>query len=156
MGEELIKEYHKLLKSATTDDRVKHWFNVGEYKKLENLVGDMATSKPDDVKKDMTKLLKEYHSISKITLENIVDFHVKFESIHPFQDGNGRIGRMIMFRETLKHSVIPFIIDEKHKQYYYRGIMKYRNGEKKWLLDTIRCGQDDFVKMCNDLLEGWK
>lgn len=156
LSEELIKEYHKILKTSTTDDREKAWFNVGDYKQLGNVVGDMETSKPNDVKKDMDTLLRDYNSTCIITLEDIVDFHVKFEKIHPFQDGNGRVGRMIMFREALKHDVTPFIIDEKHKQYYYRGLIKYREGEKNWLLDTIGSSQDEFVKLCNNLLEGWK
>lgn len=153
LSEDLIKEFHKILKTGTSDDREKDWFNVGDYKKLGNVVGDMETSKPIDVKEDIDKLLNEYLN-KKISLEIIIDFHVKFEKIHPFQDGNGRVGRMIMFRETLKHNVIPFIIDEKNKQYYYRGLIKYREGEKGWLLDTIGSSQDDFEKLCNKFLEG--
>jgi len=154
LNENLIKEFHKILKTGTSDDREKEWFNVGDYKKLKNVVGDMETSSPKNVQKDMGKLLSDYNSNKNVTLESIVDFHVEFEKIHPFQDGNGRVGRIIMFREALKYNVIPFIIDEKHKHYYYRGLIKYQEGEKEWLLDTMRSSQDAFEKLCDTFLEG--
>jgi len=154
LSEALIKEFHKILKTGTSDDREREWFKVGDYKKLENVIGDMETSKPNRVRKDMRDLLGRYNANVAITLEDIVDFHVAFEKIHPFQDGNGRVGRMIMFREALKHQVTPFIIDERHKGYYYRGLIKYREGEKEWLLDTIRSSQDAFVALCHKFLKG--
>ena len=154
LNQELILEFHKILKTGTSDDREKEWFVVGGYKKLENFVGDINTSSPKDVKMDIEDLLKDYNSKNKITINEIADFHVKFERIHPFQDGNGRIGRMIMFRESLKHNVLPFIIDEKNRDFYYRGLKNY-DEDKNWLLDTIGSSQDEFEKLCNELLKGW-
>lgn len=150
LSEDLIKEYHKILKRGTSDER-KDWFNVGEYKKLANEVGGIETTKPSDVSKEMKELLEWYHSIDKVTLEDIIEFHYRFERIHPFQDGNGRVGRMIMFKECLKHNVTPFIIDEKHKLFYYRGLKEYNN-EKNWLIDTIKSGQDEFIKLVEQFL----
>ena len=152
LSEALIKTFHKILKTGTSDDREKEWFKVGDYKRLENVVGDMETSKPSRVRKDMRDLLGRYNANAAMTLEDIVDFHVTFEKIHPFQDGNGRVGRMIMFREALKHGIMPFIIDEKHKRYYYRGLIKYREGQKEWLLDTIGSSQDTFTMLCHKFL----
>ena len=110
------------MKSGTTDSQ-KSWFKVGDYKMLENEVGGSETTKPAEVAGAIKALLKEYNSNSKITFDDILDFHVRFESIHPFQDGNGRVGRLIMFKECLKHNIVPFIITEELKMYYYDGLM---------------------------------
>lgn len=150
LSEELIKEYHKILKRGTSDER-KDWFNVGDYKKLANEVGGIETTKPCDVSKEMKLLLEWYHNLDKVSLEDIIEFHYRFERIHPFQDGNGRIGRMIMFKECLKHNVTPFIVDEKHKLFYYRGLKEYNN-EKNWLIDTIKSSQDEFMKLVEQFL----
>ena len=134
LTEEMIKEFHKILKEGTSDSR-KDWFNVGEYKKLANEAGNMKTSLPKNVQKDMVKLMQWYNSLEKITIENIIEFHYRFECIHPFQDGNGRVGRIIVFKECLKNNIVPFIILDKDKLFYYRGIKEYKN-EKGYLIDT--------------------
>ena len=128
------------MKFGTTDSQ-KSWFRVGEYKQLENEVGGSETTKPAEVAGAIKALLKEYNSKSKITFDDILDFHVRFESIHPFQDGNGRVGRLIMFKECLKHNIVPFIITEELKMYYYRGIKSWRN-ERGYLRDTCLTAQD--------------
>ena len=122
LTESFIKQLHFILKSGTTDSQ-KSWFKVGDYKMLENEVGGSETTKPAEVAGAIKALLKEYNSNSKITFDDILDFHVRFESIHPFQDGNGRVGRLIMFKECLKHNIVPFIITEELKMYYYDGLM---------------------------------
>ena len=122
LTESFIKQLHFILKSGTTDSQ-KSWFKVGDYKILENEVGGSETTKPAEVAGAIKALLKEYNSKSKITFDDILDFHVHFESIHPFQDGNGRVGRLIMFKECLKHNIVPFIITEELKMYYYDGLM---------------------------------
>ncbi len=147
LTEELIKHYHYLLKRGTSDER-KDWFKVGEYKQLANEVGGFETTKPKEVASKVKELLEHYNSLEKVILEDIIDFHYKFECIHPFQDGNGRIGRIIMFKECLKHNIMPFIIDDKNKLFYYRGLKEYQN-EKNWLTDTIKSSQDDFIKLIN-------
>ena len=139
---DMIKEFHKILKTGTSDER-KSWFNVGDYKKLENEVAGQATTKPKDVEGAITKLLAEYNSLTKITFETIVKFHKDFETIHPFQDGNGRIGRIIMFKECLKNDITPFIILDKDKMYYYRGLKEY-DTEKGYLVDTCLNAQDQY------------
>ncbi len=140
LTEGLIKQLHLILKSGTTDSR-KSWFRVGDYKLLENEVGGSETAKPEEVAGAVRTLLKDYNSKSKIDFDDILDFHVRFESIHPFQDGNGRIGRLIMFKECLKHNIVPFIIDEDLKMYYYRGIKNWKI-ERGFLRDTCLAGQD--------------
>ena len=135
-----IKQLHFILKSGTTDSQ-KSWFKVGDYKMLENEVGGTETTKPAEVADAIKALLKEYNSKSKITFDDILDFHVRFESIHPFQDGNGRVGRLIMFKECLKHNIVPFIITEELKMYYYRGIKNW-NTERGFLRDTCLTAQD--------------
>ncbi len=140
LSESLIKQLHFILKSGTTDSQ-KSWFRVGEYKQLENEVGGSETTKPAEVAAAIKALLKEYNSKSKITFDDILDFHVRFEAIHPFQDGNGRVGRLIMFKECLKHNIVPFIITEELKMYYYRGIKNW-NDERGYLRDTCLTGQD--------------
>ena len=150
LTEELIKHYHYLLKRGTSDER-KDWFKVGEYKQLANEVGGFETTKPKEVASKVKELLEHYNSLEKVILEDIIDFHYKFECIHPFQDGNGRIGRIIMFKECLKHNIMPFIIDDKNKLFYYRGLKEYQN-EKNWLTDTIKSSQDDFIKLINTFI----
>lgn len=140
LTESFIKQLHFILKSGTTDSQ-KSWFKVGDYKILENEVGGSETTKPAEVSGAIKALLKEYNSKSKITFDDILDFHVRFESIHPFQDGNGRVGRLIMFKECLKHNIVPFIITEELKMYYYRGIKNWKT-ERGFLRDTCFTGQD--------------
>ena len=145
LTEEMIKEFHKILKEGTSDSR-KDWFNVGEYKKLANEAGNMKTSLPKNVQKDMVKLMQWYNSLEKITIENIIEFHYRFECIHPFQDGNGRVGRIIVFKECLKNNIVPFIILDKDKLFYYRGLKEYKT-EKGYLIDTCLNAQDQYKKM---------
>ncbi len=145
LTEEMIKEFHKILKEGTSDS-IKDWFNVGEYKKLANEAGNMKTSLPKNVQKDMVKLMQWYNSLEKITIENIIEFHYRFECIHPFQDGNGRVGRIIVFKECLKNNIVPFIILDKDKLFYYRGIKEYKN-EKGYLIDTCLNAQDQYKEM---------
>lgn len=142
LSESMIKELHFILKNGTSDSR-KNWFNVGEYKKLPNEVGGNETCPPENVKTEMKKLLSAYNGRERKTLDEILKFHKKFESIHPFQDGNGRIGRLIMFKECLMNDVVPFIIDEEHKWYYYRGLKEW-NKEKGYLTDTCLSCQDKY------------
>ena len=145
LTEEMIKEFHKILKEGTSDSR-KDWFNVGDYKKLANEAGNMKTSLPKNVPKDMLKLMQWYNSLETITIEDIIEFHYRFECIHPFQDGNGRVGRIIMFKECLKNNIIPFIILDKDKLFYYRGLKEYKS-EKGYLIDTCLNAQDQYKKM---------
>ena len=142
LSETVIKQLHYLLKSGTSDSR-KDWFAVGEYKKLPNEVGGMDTAMPEDVSKEIKNLLAWYNAIENVTLEDIIEFHVRFEKIHPFQDGNGRVGRLIMFKECLKNNIVPFIIDENHKLFYYRGLKEWTR-ERGYLVDTCLSGQDNF------------
>ena len=147
LTEKIIKEFHKILKEGTSDDR-KDWFIVGDYKKLANEVGGLKTTNPKNVEKDMKKLLEWYESINKITINEIIEFHARFERIHPFQDGNGRIGRIIAFKECLKNNIIPFIIMDREKLFYYRGLNQYQtNKEKGYLIDTCLNAQDQYIKM---------
>ncbi len=145
LSEKYIKELHLILKSGTGDSR-KDWFKVGDYKKLPNEVGGMETVLPENVHTEIRKLLDAYNSKKQITLDDIIDFHVQFERIHPFQDGNGRVGRLIMFKECLKHNITPFIIDEQHKMFYYRGLKEWNN-EKGFLRDTVLSCQDKFYEI---------
>ena len=144
ISEKFIKELHKTLKNGTSGGRL-DWFKVGDYKKLPNEVGGKETTKPEMVSKKMKELLNWYNSLSLVSLDNILDFHYKFEIIHPFQDGNGRIGRLIMFKECLKHDIVPFIIDDNLKLFYYRGLNEWKN-ERGFLRDTCLTGQDKFKK----------
>ena len=144
LTEKFIKQLHYTLKSGTSDSR-KDWFNVGEYKKLPNEVGGKETAKPEDVATKIKALLKDYNQKEEHTLEEIIDFHYSFETIHPFQDGNGRVGRLIMFKECLKNNIVPFIIDEDLKMFYYRGLSEWNN-EKGYLTDTCLAAQDKFKK----------
>ena len=142
LTQSFIKELHFLLKSGTSDSR-KDWFNVGDYKKLPNEVGGNATCLPKEVATKMAALLSEYHSIEKKTFEDIIDFHYQFEIIHPFQDGNGRVGRLIIFKECLSNNIVPFIIDEELKFFYYRGLQEWPH-IKEYLLDTCLSAQDNY------------
>ena len=147
LTEEMIKHFHRILKEGTMDSR-KEWFNVGEYKKLANEAGSMKTSSPKQVAKDMQKLMEWYNSLAEVTIKDIIEFHVRFEKIHPFQDGNGRVGRIIAFKECLKNNIIPFIILDKDKLFYYRGLKEYQNKtEKGYLIDTCLNAQDQYTSM---------
>ncbi len=142
ISESMIKQLHSLLKAGTSDSR-KAWFAVGDYKKLENEVGGIKTTKPKDVEKEMRNLLKKYNRKKSKSFEEIIEFHYMFERIHPFQDGNGRVGRLIMFKECLKNNIVPFIIDDSLKEFYYRGLKEWKN-ERGYLLDTCLTAQDRF------------
>jgi len=142
LTESFIKELHFLLKSGTSDSR-KDWFNVGSYKKLPNEVGGNATCSPEEVSAQMKELLSNYHLIRNKTFEDIIDFHYQFEIIHPFQDGNGRVGRLIIFKECLANNIVPFIIDEDLKLFYYRGLQEWTH-IKEYLLDTCLTAQDHY------------
>ena len=142
LSEHFIKKLHHILKTSTSDSR-KDWFTVGEYKRLPNEVGGMQTSLPEEVADKMKALLSDYNAVPKKTLDDILDFHVRFERIHPFQDGNGRVGRLIMFKECLKYNIVPFIIEENLKLFYYRGLKEWYN-EKGYLTDTCLTAQDRY------------
>ena len=147
LSESIIKKLHFILKSGTSDSR-KDWFNVGDYKGLPNEVGGKVTCKPENVKTEMEKLLSKYNEIKIKNFEQILDFHKNFESIHPFQDGNGRVGRLVMFKECLANNIVPFIIDESHKLFYYRGLSEWEN-EKGYLTDTCLSCQDKYKEWLN-------
>jgi Fic family protein len=154
LTQDMIKKFHFILKDGTLTDSEKEWFNIGEYKKKKNFVGNITTSLPSNVTSDMKKLLEWYDKIPNKTLEDIIEFHVKFESIHPFQDGNGRVGRMIIFRECLYNNIMPFYIEDRNKDFYIRGIKEYQtNNEKDYLIDTCLNSQDNYEKMVNYFLE---
>ena len=142
LTEKFIKELHLVLKNGTSDSR-KDWFAVGEYKKLPNEAGGRDTALSEEVADKMKALLTEYNAKEKKTFEDILDFHVKFERIHPFQDGNGRVGRLIMFKECLKYNIVPFIIEDNLKMFYYRGLKEWDN-EKGYLTDTCLIAQDKY------------
>ena len=147
LKEEMMKTFHRILKEGTMDSR-KEWFNVGDYKKLANETGTMQTSTPKQTPKDMQRLMEWYNSLPEVTIKEIIEFHARFEKIHPFQDGNGRVGRMIAFKECLKNNIIPFIILDKDKLFYYRGLMKYQNRtEKRYLIDTCLNAQDQYINI---------
>lgn len=148
LSEDMIKEFHRILKSGTSDSR-KDWFNVGEYKKLANEIGGHDTVSPSNVSIEINKLLDDYKVEN---INDIIDFHYKFESIHPFQDGNGRVGRIIMFKECLKNNIIPFIIDEEHKLFYYRGFKNYKE-DKAYLIDICLTCQDKYIELIEKFLD---
>ena len=152
LSEDIIKHLHYILKHDTKDSTLS-WFAVGDYKKRANVVGGRATAKPSEVHPRMKKLLDKYNAIENTTLEDIVSLHAEFEYIHPFQDGNGRVGRLIVLKECLRHNVIPFIIEDSKKGFYYRGLTEWKN-EKGWLLDTCRDGQDTFKRLLDMLMVG--
>jgi Fic family protein len=140
----IIKEFHRILKTGTSD-ATRKLFNVGEWKKLPNEVGGVETTLPQNVEKDINKLNDWYNSLSEVVFENIIEYHYRFEKIHPFQDGNGRVGRLIMFRECLKNNIVPFIVDDNHKQYYYRGLKEFDN-VRGYLIDTCLSEQDIYTE----------
>ena len=144
LSEPFIKTLHRTLKSGTSDSR-KDWFVVGDYKKIPNEVGGRDTTAPEEVSTEMKQLLASYNRKPDKTLEDLIAFHVAFESIHPFQDGNGRVGRLILFKECLKNGIVPFIIDEDLKLFYYRGLHEW-NTERGYLIDTCISAQDKFKK----------
>ena len=142
LSEKLIKELHFILKTGTSDAR-KDWFAVGDYKKLPNEVGGRDTALPEEVSEQMRALLARYNAKKSKTLKDILDFHVRFERIHPFQDGNGRVGRLIMFKECLKYNIVPFIIEDNLKMFYYRGLKEWGK-ENGYLTDTCLAAQDRY------------
>lgn len=145
LGESFIKKLHETLKNGTSDSR-KDWFAIGDYKRLPNEVGGRKTAQPEQVSGKMKQLLKQYNFTAKKTLEEIIAFHADFETIHPFQDGNGRIGRLIMLKECLKNNVVPFIISDDLKMFYYHGLHEW-NKERGFLIDTCLTAQDRFKKL---------
>ena len=140
--EKMMKDLHLILKTGTSDSR-KSWFAVGDYKRLGNEVGGLDTTAPENVAKEIKRLLKDYNSIESPTFDDLLDFHFRFERIHPFQDGNGRVGRLLLFKECLKCNIIPFIIDDNMKMFYYRGLSEWKN-ERGFLRDTCLSAQDKF------------
>ncbi|MDD2625710.1 MAG: Fic family protein [Bacilli bacterium] len=145
LTEDLIKEFHLLLKRNTSDAN-KEWFQIGGYKLRPNVVGDRKTTAPSKVGSEIQKLLSDYTMRKEIMVEDVVDFHYRFERIHPFQDGNGRVGRIILFKECLKHDILPFIINHKHKLFYYRGLTEYAT-EQGYLMGTCLSAQDEYEKV---------
>lgn len=144
LSEAFIKQLHATLKSGTSNSR-QDWFAVGDYKKLPNEVGGMDTAQPEEVASQMKKLLSEYNANKKKSFDDLLDFHYRFERIHPFQDGNGRVGRLVLFKECLRNNIVPFIIDEDTKLYYYRGLKEWER-ERGYLRDTCLAAQDKFKK----------
>ena len=142
LTEDIIKELHKILKTGTKDSHLS-WFNVGGYKARANVVGGQETTPPSKVAGEIKKLLAAYTQISDISIENIIQFHHDFEKIHPFQDGNGRVGRLIAFKECLRFGIVPFIIEDRKKMFYYRGLKEW-NSEKGFLIETCLDGQDTY------------
>ena len=154
LSKENIIEMNKILKRNTTDEDNPR-YNVGGFKVVPNKIGlinVINTSSPADVEKDIETLLEWYKSIENVTLEDIIEFHVRFERIHPFGDGNGRVGRIIMFKECLKNNILPFIVLDTDKPYYMRGLKEYKN-DKMYLIDTIKNEQDIYEQVCNQLLD---
>ncbi|MFV0506164.1 MAG: Fic family protein [Bacteroidales bacterium] len=147
LSEKHIKEFHEILKLNTSDSK-REWFNIGEYKLKPNVVGGIETSKPNEVKKHISRLLKDYDKKENIDIYDIIDFHYAFETIHPFQDGNGRVGRLIMFKECLKNGIVPFIIEDEFKFFYYRGLSEYPK-IKGYLADTCLTAQDNYKELMN-------
>jgi len=142
LTQEMIKTFHRILKADTSDSN-KDWFAIGDYKKLPNEVGGNATSLPENVEQEMTALLVDYHQKQTKTFRDLVDFHWRFETIHPFQDGNGRIGRLLLFKECLANNIVPFIITEQLRWFYYRGLQNWQQTEG-FLLDTCLTAQDEY------------
>ncbi|MCD7724249.1 MAG: Fic family protein [Clostridiales bacterium] len=153
LSQDIVKKFHKILKSGTADER-KPWFRVGDYKILSNEIDFTETTPPDKVAEEMKSLIKSYNEINNVLFENIVEFHSDFEKIHPFQDGNGRVGRMIMFKECLKNNITPFIILDKDKYFYYRGLREYRTagGENGYLIETCRNAQDQYKALVDKFM----
>ncbi|MCQ2339797.1 MAG: Fic family protein [Paludibacteraceae bacterium] len=149
LSEGLIKELHRLLKSGTQDSR-RDWFAVGDYKRLPNEVGGIETTSPEQVHTEMVDLLKEYNAIKHKSLDDLLDFHTRFERIHPFQDGNGRVGRLILFKECLANGIVPFIITEELKMFYYRGLQNWPTTQG-YLRDTCLTAQDNYAALLTHL-----
>ena len=149
LTEEMIKHLHYILKHDTKDSALS-WFAVGDYKRRSNMVGGRETAKPGDVPVLMKALLADYNAKKVITVNDVIAFHAEFEYIHPFQDGNGRVGRLVALKECLRNNIIPFIIEDSKKYYYYRGLSEWRN-EKGWLTDTCLDGQDTFIRLLDAL-----
>ena len=145
LTEDIIKKLHYILKHDTKDSTL-DWFAVGEYKKRPNVVGGRETAKPKDVPGRMKKLLEDYNAKQDVTITDIITFHAGFEKIHPFQDGNGRVGRLVALKECLRHNIVPFLIEDSKKAFYYRGLSEW-DAEKGWLTDTCLDGQDTFKKL---------
>ena len=158
LTEELIKEFHRILKTGTADAQ-KPYFNVGDYKKLANEVGGHETCKPADVEKNMHLLNDWYSSLSDVTIRDLAEYNWRFESIHPFQDGNGRVGRLLLFRECLRNGIMPFVIDNEHKLYYYRGLSEFKQ-TPGFLIGTMQSAQDVYEAWISyfneEVLEGLK
>lgn len=150
LTENLIKKYHKILKSSTSFERI-DWFNIGEYKAIPNEVSGNKTTEPKNVSAQMNDLLNWYNNLSIISFKDIIEFHYKFESILPFQDGNGRIGRIIIFKECLKNNITPFIVLDEYKAFYYRGLKEYKT-ENGYLIDTCLNMQDKYSELINKLI----
>lgn len=150
LSEEHIKKFHYLLKINTTDAK-KSWFRIGDYKLKANMVGGIETSLPPNVPSDMRNLIEAYQNKNEISILDIIDFHYHFEQIHPFQDGNGRVGRLIIFKECLANNIIPFIIEDSHKFFYYRGLSEYPK-VKEFLIDTCLSAQDNYKKILDYFL----
>lgn len=149
LTEDIIKKLHYIIKHDTKDSTLS-WFAVGDYKKRANVVGGRETTKPSEVSKSMKELLETYNAKENIKIEDIIELHAEFEYIHPFQDGNGRVGRLVVLKECLKNNLIPFIIEDSKKGFYYRGLSEWRN-EKGWLIDTCLDGQDAFIRLLDML-----
>ncbi len=149
--EEIVKHLHKILKSNTTDAD-NDWFNVGEYKSLPNTIGDKETCPPNKVADEISRLLDSYNKLSQHDLHSLLRFHVDFEAIHPFQDGNGRVGRLLLFKDCLAFGIIPFIIDNEHKQFYYRGLREFYR-EPGYLTDTCLSAQDKYTAYCKHFVK---
>lgn len=145
LTEDIVKELHRILKQGTKDSTLE-WFAVGDYKKRANMVGGRETAKPKDVPAKMKALLTEYEGLDSVTVNDVIRFHYEFERIHPFQDGNGRVGRLIALKECLRHGIVPFIIEDSRKMFYYRGLAEWEK-EKGFLTDTCLDGQDTFKKL---------
>lgn len=148
LTEEIIKRLHKILKTGTKDSYLS-WFNVGEYKQRANTVGGSYTTPPSEVGAEIKKLLADYNK-KDVTIEDIIEFHYNFEKIHPFQDGNGRVGRLICFKECLRFNIVPFIIEDRKKIFYYRGLKEW-DSEKGYLIDTCLDGQDIYKALLDYL-----
>lgn len=154
LTEEMIKHLHYILKHDTKDSALS-WFAVGDYKRRANMAGGRETAKPGDVPVRMKALLADYNAKKVITVNDVIAFHAEFEYIHPFQDGNGRVGRLVALKECLRNNIIPFIIEDSKKYYYYRGLSEWRN-EKGWLTDTCLDGQDTFIRLLDALDIPWQ
>ena len=154
LTKDMIIEMNKILKRNTSDEENPR-YNVGGFKVVPNMIGlvnIINTTAPENVENEIEKLLSEYNSKTNVTLEDIIDFHYKFERIHPFGDGNGRVGRIIMFKECLKNNIMPFIVLDNDKHYYMRGLKEYEN-DKMFLIDTIKHEQDLYEQICDELLD---